>query len=244
MFHHAETESIASSISDFVSSIASLSITTPPTISTAAPPSQPNPLPQPSPVLSSVLGIKPSTSTGSPAPVQSVSTSLTSALPPSSVPSSVQTSDLGGFNLSMAAPLASNASSVLSNPTMSLGGEALVTSSNPPASILSGSHLMSNSGPSQVPVSYIAMFLTRQECFGFYWIYLWLLQRIVLLGVYFVTHYNTITWKCLKILVLFIQACWEYLKYLEKLKNYEKVFVFAVCLCHLSVFVLVNISTS
>ncbi|XP_020611064.1 CCR4-NOT transcription complex subunit 3-like [Orbicella faveolata] len=149
--HFPETESIASSISDFVSSIASLSITTPPTISTATPPSQPNPLPQPSPVLSSVLGIKPSTSTVSPAPVQSVSTSLTSTLPPSSVPSSVQTSDLGGFNLSMAAPLVSNASSVLSNPTMSLGGEALVTSSNPPAPILSGSHLISNSGPSQQP---------------------------------------------------------------------------------------------
>lgn len=151
--HFSETESIASSISDFVSSIASLSITTPPTISTATPPSQANPLPQPSPVLSSVLGIKPSTSTVSPAPVQSVSTSLTSTVPPSSVPSSVQTSDLGGFNLSIAAPLVSNASSVLSNPTMSLGGEALVTSSNPPASILSGSHLMSNSGPSQPSTS-------------------------------------------------------------------------------------------
>ncbi|XP_078347171.1 CCR4-NOT transcription complex subunit 3-like isoform X2 [Oculina patagonica] len=151
--HFPETESIASSISDFVSSIASLSITSPPTISTATPPSQPNPLPQPLPVLSSVLGINPSTSTVSQAPIQSVSTSLTSTLPPSSVPSSVQTTDLGGFNLSMAAPLVSNSSSVLSNPTMSLGGEPLVSSSNPQASILSGSHLMSNSGPSQPSTS-------------------------------------------------------------------------------------------
>lgn len=185
-----------------MSSIASLSITTPPTISTATPPSQPNPLPQPSPVLGSVLGIKPSTSTVSQAPVQSVSTSLTSSLPPSSAPSSVQTSDLGGFNLSMATPLVSNASSVLSNPTMSLGGEALVTSSNPPVSILSGSHLMSNSGPSQVfdggvslknkSVLPLPLMVSTQI--------LWLLQHTALSEcVFFVTLCNTI--KCSKILL-------------------------------------------
>ena len=145
----AETESVASSVADFVSSIASLSISTPPTISTAVPLSQPNSLPQPSPDLNSVLGIKPSTSVAQ-APLQSVSTSLTSSLPPSSVPTSAQSSDLGGFNLSMAAPLASNPGPVLPNATMSLGGESLVSSSNPPASILSASHLMSSSVPSQV----------------------------------------------------------------------------------------------
>ena len=147
----AETETISSSISDFVSSIASLSITTPPTISTATTPSQSNTLPQLSPVLSSVLGIKPSASSVAQTQVQAASTSLTSSLPPSSVPLSAQGSDLSGFNLSMANSLVSNSGSVLSNPAMSMG-ESLVSTSNQPTSILSGSHLMSNSGPSQVSV--------------------------------------------------------------------------------------------
>ena len=150
-FFFAETETISSSISDFVSSIASMSITTPPTISTATTPSPANTLPQPSPVLSSVLGIKPSTPSVAQTQVQAASASLTSSLPPSSVPSSVQGSDLSGFSLSMATPLVSNSGSVLSNPTMSMG-ESLVSSSNQPTSILSGSHLMSNPVPSQVSV--------------------------------------------------------------------------------------------
>ena len=126
-----------------------MSITTAPTISTATQPSQPNSIPQPSPVLSSVLGIKPATSSAVPSSVQSVSTSLTSSLPPSSVSSSGQTSDLSGFSLSMAAPLVSNSGSILSNSAMSMG-DPLVSSSNPSSSILSGSHLMSNPGVSQV----------------------------------------------------------------------------------------------
>ena len=150
----AETESIPSSMSDFVSSIASLSIASPPTISTATQPSQPNSMPQPSPGLSSVIGIKPATSSVVPTPVQSVSTSLTSSVPPSSVPSSVQSSDLSGFNLSMAPPMVSNSSSVLSNSTVSMGDPLVhVPSSNPPTSILNGSHLMSNPGVSQVFVA-------------------------------------------------------------------------------------------
>ena len=140
-------------MSDFVSSIASLSITSPPTISTATQPSQPNSM-QPSPVLSSAIGIKPVTSSVVPTPVQSVSTSLTSSVPPSSVPSSVQSSDLSGFNLSMAPPMVSNSSSVLSNSTVSMGDPLVhVPSSNPPTSILNGSHLMSNTGVSQVFVA-------------------------------------------------------------------------------------------
>ena len=140
-------------MSDFVSSIASLSITSPPTISTATQPSQPNSM-QPSPVLSSVIGIKPATSSVVPTPVQSVSTSLTSSVPPSSVPSSVQSSDLSGFNLSMAPPMVSNSSSVLSSSTVSMGDPLVhVPSSNPPTSILNGSHLMSNTGVSQVFVA-------------------------------------------------------------------------------------------
>lgn len=150
----AETESIPSSMSDFVSSIASLSITSPPTISTATQLSQPNSMPQPSPGLSSVIGIKPATSSVVPTPVQSVPTSLTSSVPPSSVPSSVQSSDLSGFNLSMAPPMVSNSSSVLSNSTVSMGDPLVhVPASNPPTSILNGSHLMSNPGVSQVFVA-------------------------------------------------------------------------------------------
>ena len=142
-----------SSMSDFVSSIASLSITSPPTISTATQLSQSNSMPQPSPGLSSVIGIKPATSSV-PTPVQSVSTSLTSSVPPSSVPSSVQSSDLSGFNLSMAPPMVSNSSSMLSNSTVSMGDPLVhVPSSNPPTSILNGSHLMSNTGVSQVFVA-------------------------------------------------------------------------------------------
>ncbi|CAH3181966.1 unnamed protein product [Porites evermanni] len=152
--HLPETESIPSSMSDFVSSIASLSITSPPTISTATQPSQPNSMPQPSPGLSSVIGIKPATSSVVPTPVQSVSTSLTSSAPPSSVPSSVQSSDLSGFNLSMPPPMVSNSSSVLSNSTVSMGEPLVhVPSSNPPTSILNGSHLMSNTGVSQASTS-------------------------------------------------------------------------------------------
>ena len=140
-------------MSDFVSSIASLSITSPPTISTATQPSQPNSM-QPSPVLSSVIGIKPATSSVVPTPVQSVSTSLTSSVPPSSVPSSVQSSDLSGFNLSMDPPMVSNSSSVLSNSAVSMGDPLVhVPLSNPPTSILNGSHLMSNTGVSQVFVA-------------------------------------------------------------------------------------------
>lgn len=151
--HLQETENISSSICDLVSSIASMTIATPPTISTATTSSQPNPLPQPSPVLSSVLAVKSSTCSVAQTPVQSASTSMTSSLPPSSVPSSAQgPSDLGGFNLSMAAPLVSNSGSVLSNPTMSMG-DSLVSSSNQPTSILSGSHLISNSGPNQPSTS-------------------------------------------------------------------------------------------
>ena len=111
-------------------------------------------MPQPSPGLSSVIGIKPATSSVVPTPVQSVSTSLTSSVPPSSVPSSVQSSDLSGFNLSMAPPMVSNSSSVLSNSTVSMGDPLVhVPSSNPPTSILNGSHLMSNPGVSQVFVA-------------------------------------------------------------------------------------------
>lgn len=149
--HFPESESAASSMADFVSSIASLSITTPPTISTAVPPPQCNSLPPASSTsLSSVLGMKPATS-ATQVPIQSVSTSLTSSLPPSSVPVSAQASDLGGFNLSMTTPLSSNSGPVIPSSTMSKGGEPLVSSANPPASILSGSHLMSNSGPTQQP---------------------------------------------------------------------------------------------
>lgn len=76
---------------------------------------------------------------------------MTSSLPPTSVPVSAQGSDLSGFNLSMTAPLSSNSGPVLPNSTVSMGSEPLVSSANPPASILSGSHLMSNSGPTQQP---------------------------------------------------------------------------------------------
>jgi len=103
----------------------------------------------------------------------------------------------------MAAPLVSNASSVLSNPTMSLGGEALVTSSNPPAPILSGSHLISNSEPSQVSYScdfektkVFLSLLPLMVSSNFLWL---LLQLAALLeGVCFVTLCNTIKSKCLK----------------------------------------------
>ncbi|XP_068760566.1 CCR4-NOT transcription complex subunit 3-like isoform X2 [Montipora capricornis] len=148
--HIPETENIKTCISDFVSSIASMSITTPPAILTAPTPSQPTPVPQPSPVLSSVLGIKSLTSSVVSTPTQSVSTSMTSSLPPSSVPSSTQASDISGVKLSMYTPLVSNSSSVLSNSAISIG-DSLVSSSNQTTSILSGPHLMTNPVPTQPP---------------------------------------------------------------------------------------------
>ncbi|XP_015763384.1 PREDICTED: CCR4-NOT transcription complex subunit 3-like isoform X2 [Acropora digitifera] len=148
--HLPETETAKSSMPEFVSSMASMSITTPPTILTAPTVSQGNSVPQPSPVLSSVLGVKSSTTSVAPASSQSVSTSMTSSLPSNSVPSSAQGPDIGGFTLSMASPHVSNSGPVLSNSTMSVE-DSLVSSSNQTTSILSGSHLMSNPGQTQQP---------------------------------------------------------------------------------------------